>query len=356
MRPGHSLTGGCRMLNMRSLVGSLVLLGSLVALGQKQPAAHQPAAVTWRPPANSNPDAYATTEVCALCHAAQAEQHAKTVHATAAPANAKYGTGCESCHGPGNAHANAMSDATNAAQTSAGKKLIFNFQGKPAENAAHCLNCHNTSPDQRLFDRSEHKLMGVACEQCHAAHLVTAATASTRQAEALPTQAKLFQLPTRTEQSRWLRESLLRQTQPDLCFSCHKSIQAQFSLPTHHRVPEGLMKCTDCHEAHGTMNRPLLKKVNFEVCTGCHVEKRGPFVHEHAAVKVEGCTGCHSPHGTVERNLLLRREGRFLCLQCHVNPQAENVPHGRLSFPTRGECVRCHSTIHGSNASPYFLQ
>ena len=48
------------------------------------------------------------------------------------------------------------------------------------------------------------------------------------------------------------------------------------------------MKCTDCHEAHGTMNRPLLKKVNFEVCVGCHVEKRGPFVHEHAAVKVEG--------------------------------------------------------------------
>src|SRR5262245_6887606 len=137
---------------MRTLVAVLALLCSLTAFAQKQPAARRAASVTWRPPGNSNPDAYATTEVCALCHAAQAEQHAKTVHATTAPANAKCGTGCESCHGPGNAHANAMSDATNPAQTAAGKKLIFSFQSKPAENAAHCLNCHNTSPDQRLFD------------------------------------------------------------------------------------------------------------------------------------------------------------------------------------------------------------
>jgi DmsE family decaheme c-type cytochrome len=104
------------------------------------------------------------------------------------------------------------------------------------------------------------------------------------------------------------------------------------------------------------MNRPLLKKANFEVCVGCHAEKRGPFLYEHASVKVEGCTACHSPHGTVEPHLLLRREGRFLCLQCHVNPSATNVPHSRLSFQTRGDCVRCHVQIHGSNADQFFLQ
>ena len=41
---------------------------------------------------------------------------------------------------------------------------------------------------------------------------------------------------------------------------------SKFALPTHHRVPEGQIKCTDCHESHGTMNRPLLKKVNFKEC------------------------------------------------------------------------------------------
>ena len=151
-------------------------------------------------------------------------------------------------------------------------------------------------------------------------------------------------------------QSLLRKQQPDLCFGCHRTIQAQFALPTHHRVAEGLMKCTDCHNAHGTLNRPLLKKTNWEVCVSCHVEKRGPYVFEHAVVKVEGCVACHSPHGSVTRNNLLRREGRFLCLQCHVNPFAPNVPHGRLGFQTRGECVRCHATIHGSNVNEFFLQ
>ena len=194
------------MISMRGHVGGLLFcLCSLTVVAQKQPAAHQAAAVSWRPPANSNPDAYATTEVCAVCHAPQAQQHAKTVHATAAPASAKYGTGCESCHGPGNAHANAMADATGAAQIAAGKKLIFSFQGKPAENAARCLNCHNSSPDQRLFDRSEHKLMGVSCEQCHAAHLLTPSTGTARRAEARPAQAKFFQVPTFPEESRWLR-------------------------------------------------------------------------------------------------------------------------------------------------------
>jgi DmsE family decaheme c-type cytochrome len=178
---------------------------------------------------------------------------------------------------------------------------------------------------------------------------------ATRQPERAA-QAAFFRVPARAEETRWLTESLLRQKQPDLCFSCHKSIQAQFALPTHHRVPEGLMKCTDCHDAHATNQRPKLRKANFEACVGCHTEKRGPFVYEHAAAKVEGCTSCHSPHGTIERNMLLRREGRFLCLQCHVDPAGVNVPHGRLGFTTRGECVRCHAAVHGSNVGPYLLQ
>jgi predicted CXXCH cytochrome family protein len=330
-----------------ALLFAILLPGALLA--QKQPAAAHASPVVWRVPPNTNPDAYGGDQLCMACHASEAAQFVKTVHAKAAPATATYGTGCESCHGPGKAHIEAMS----AGNTEAGKKLIFRFDAKPAENAARCLNCHNSSPDQRLFDRSEHKMMGVACNQCHSAHLVIASKAPPRTEFA---QAKFFQLPERQEENRWLRESMLKQKQPDLCFGCHKTIQAQFALPTHHRVPEGQMKCTDCHESHGTMNRPLLKKANFEACVSCHAEKRGPFLHEHASVKVEGCTACHSPHGTVERNLLLRREGRFLCLQCHVNPSAANVPHSRLGFQTRGECVRCHVQIHGSNVDPFFLQ
>ena len=68
-----------------------------------------------------------------------------------------------------------------------------------------------------------------------------------------------------------------------------------------------------------------------------------------------GLRARHTPHGSVNRQLLVRREERFLCLQCHVDPFAANVPHSRLSFQTRGDCTRCHSAIHGSNFDASFL-
>ena len=338
------------------LLTAVLALTASWALAQKQPSAHQPSSVAWKAPPEGKADQYAGAETCAGCHADQARQFAKTVHAQAGVEGAQYGTGCESCHGPGKAHADAQMEAAGEApKVEAAKKLIYGFHGKPEENAARCLACHSTSKDQDLYNRSEHKLNGVSCNECHAAHLLER-TAKRERVEPSIAQAQFFAAPKLTEENRWLNESLLKKTQPDLCYTCHRTIQGQFALPTHHRVPEGFIKCTDCHNAHGTLQRPLLRKSNWEACVSCHTEKRGPFVFEHAAVKVEGCTICHTPHGSVTRNLLTRREDRFTCLECHVDPQAVNVPHSRLGFQTRGECVRCHATIHGSNVSEYFLQ
>jgi len=334
------------------LIGSSMLV---LGLGQKQPKANSHSSTAWKQPTQGQADDYAGADICATCHSVHFDAFSKTVHAKAAPKTAAYGTGCESCHGPGKAHVEAMVDAGGDEQkVAAGKKLIFSFKGKPEENAGRCLTCHITSHDQSLFDRSEHKLHGVTCQACHSAHL-TEATGIKNKVEAPLAQPQFFLAPRIAEQNRWLTQSLLRQTQPQLCYSCHSTIQAQFALPTHHRVPEGFLKCTDCHNAHGTNNQPMLRKTAWEVCVDCHTEKRGPYVFEHAAVKVEGCAGCHSPHGTVNRQLLLRREGRFLCLQCHVDPQAPNVPHGRLGFTTKGECARCHVAVHGSNFNQFLL-
>jgi len=239
------------------------------------------------------------------------------------------------------------------AKIAAAKKLIFPFRSSPAENSARCLGCHRTSQDQQNFDRSEHHFNGVACQTCHEPHLDV--EGNPVESKTLNPQKAFFLAPTKKEEDRWLSSNLLRTSQPDLCFSCHGTVQSQFALPSHHRVPEGLMKCTDCHSPHGSRNTPMLKKTNWESCFNCHPEKRGPFVFEHAAVKVEGCVACHSPHGSTSPMLLLRREGRFLCLQCHVDPQTPNVPHGRLGFQTRGECIRCHVAVHGSKTSDTFL-
>ena len=73
------------------------------------------------------------------------------------------------------------------------------------------------------------------------------------------------------------------------CFQCHTDLQPQFSMPFHHKVNEGLVKCSDCHDPHGTMQGKMLRTTASQnaICTKCHTEKAGPFVYEHPVVKVD---------------------------------------------------------------------
>jgi len=345
-----------RMGTLRGLVWLMLLLFVAInSSGQTRPAATEPSSITIAPIMPVAGGAYAGADRCRSCHRPESLQYGKTKHAALPPAHANSVTSCEMCHGPGKAHADAEEAAQgDDAKTAAATKLIFAFHGNPKQNSERCLGCHQSSRDQSAFDHSTHIQHGVACMDCHSIHLVEAARNPKRVGLSIA-QADFFSVPKLPEETRWLHNSLLKKPQPELCFGCHGNIQAQFALPTHHRVPEGLMKCTDCHNTHGTSNRATLRQSGWETCTQCHTEKRGPFVFEHSAVKVEGCTACHTPHGSINRMLLVRREERLLCLQCHVNPFAANVPHGRLSFQTRGDCTRCHASIHGSNFDVNFL-
>ena len=334
------------------LVGLLLLCAA--AFGQTRPEAPVPPSVTVAS-APITGASYVGSERCQSCHKSESLQFDLTHHAALKPAKANSATGCEMCHGPGKAHA----DGEEAAQgddskTAAASKLIFSFHANPKQNAERCLVCHQSSRDQKDFGHTSHIQHGVACNSCHSMHLVEAGR--NPQAESIGTaQGNFFNVPKLPEQTRWLHNSQLLKSQPELCYQCHGNIQTQFALPTHHRVPEGAIKCSDCHNPHGTSNRAELVRNGSETCIGCHAEKRGPFVFEHPASKIEGCVACHTPHGSINRMLLVRREERLLCLQCHVNPLADNVPHSRLSFQTRGTCTRCHASIHGSNFDVNYL-
>ena len=83
----------------------------------------------------------------------------------------------------------------------------------------------------------------------------------------------------------------------------------------------------------------------YGACFKCHPEKKGPWVYEHLTQKVEGCLACHEPHGSTNRFLLIRRDVKDLCAECH----------GRRHFPNQS-CINCHTQIHGSNFSSRFLQ
>ena len=99
------MSKACRKLRMWTWLVSPAVIFSLahhLALAQKQPASNEPSSVAWKAPSEGKPADYVGTETCAAsgCHVQLAKQFAKTVHARAEIAGIKYGTGCESCHGP----------------------------------------------------------------------------------------------------------------------------------------------------------------------------------------------------------------------------------------------------------------
>jgi predicted CXXCH cytochrome family protein len=336
-------------------VAALLLCCGFLA-GQTRPAANDPVSVTAKVIPQTAGAVYVGNDRCKSCHKPEFIEFGKTAHASL-PQHKDSVVGCEMCHGAGKAHADAQ-EASHGddAKSAAANKLIYSFKGNSKANSARCMACHQTSKQQSQFDHSSHALNGVACQDCHAIHLVEASD-SPKGESVQSAQAKFFSLPSLPEENRWLNSSLLTKNQPELCYRCHANVRAAFALPTHHRVPEGLMKCTDCHSPHGTANLHEMQQTASETCTGCHTEKRGPFVFEHAASKVEGCTACHTPHGSTDKMLLARREERMLCMSCHVGaPTATSVmPHNLNSFQAQGTCSRCHSVIHGSNYDPNFL-
>lgn len=334
---GRTIQG--RLRGAATLLGVIVI--SAMALGAQQPAANQ--------------EDYVGAETCGFCHSEQFEQFKKTYMATVLAT--KYPVqqqGCEACHGPGKAHVDAEAEASDEAARQQAATLIYSFaRHSSEENAARCLACHRKNENERLFTRSKHLAAGVFCGDCHTAHLTATANLPTK--PSLPLRS-LFSIPTRDAEREWLDNRLLKQNQPQLCYSCHKDIEAQFQLPVRHRVNEGLVKCTDCHNPHGSLSDNMLRAGTHDTCMKCHVEKGGPFVYEHAALRIEGCTACHTPHGSINLNLLKRRQQRQLCLECHAPPEAIGIPHPRSQFQASGECTRCHLDIHGSNYDKDFLR
>ncbi len=256
------------------------------------------------PPAN--PNDYIGSDSCAQCHANESALFSISAHRKTLGEKFTFDQhGCEACHGGARKHVELHqavkklyeegkpeeAEALYTDEAKVGAAKLRYFKELPAAEAtAVCLKCHEgeqgRSEERFNFRRSTHSRHGVSCLDCHSSHS-----------------------PKRTE-------FLLRDTQPNLCFSCHADQKASFSRPFHHKVPEGAMKCSDCHNQHGGFQSKQLRSwVGSDVtCLKCHADKAGPFVFEHAPVKVEGCQLCHTPHGSNNPRLLTRSDVRFLCL------------------------------------------
>ena len=124
-------------------MGLVLCLGLCVPAGsveaQTRPSAGAPnSIVVGSTPAVSS-GAYVGAENCRSCHKPEFREFNKTVHSQLKPAQEGQVMGCEACHGPGKAHADAEQAAHgDDAATAAANKLIFGFRGTGRENWERC--------------------------------------------------------------------------------------------------------------------------------------------------------------------------------------------------------------------------
>lgn len=292
-------------------------------------------------------DNYVGSETCAACHENQFKSFEGTKHAKLHAIESWKGkvVGCESCHGPGKAHVENAGDVTK----------IISFKRADAKTTAEtCLSCHAGKENHNNFRRGEHWRNNVGCTECHTAHGPAPG--------AFRAGSSTFVSDVSAQKPGQATRAMLRSNEPQLCMSCHTETRAQFSKPFRHKVLEGAMSCSDCHNPHGGFEQKQAKlAVGADAaCVKCHSNKQGPFVFEHAPLKVEGCSACHTPHGSANPKMLKRPSVRQLCLECHssiTDQFAPDVPSFHNQATVRYQnCTICHAAIHGSNSSSTFFR
>jgi DmsE family decaheme c-type cytochrome len=310
----------------RSLAVAALLLFS--ALGLKLSGAIAPersaprAQASSQPPAQTPPalpSGYAGSDACVLCHTDQETSLKGTKHGqTADPRSPAAKLGCESCHGPGQAHVD---------DEAKGKIAKFK-EMKPAEVNRTCLTCHDRGTHAG-WEGSTHDARNLSCTTCHSVHKPASFT-----------------------------HQLVKATETQLCATCHRNQVAKTERAVAHMpVREGKMACSSCHNPHGSITNVKALKVGSSVaesCISCHTEMRGPMLFEHAPVR-ENCATCHDPHGSSNDRMLAVRMP-MLCQRCHIASRHPATLYDKDQITTNKSnrmfgrsCVNCHSNVHGSN-------
>lgn len=286
-------------------------------------------------PAGKASDALDRDSECTRCHDENEKKPILSIYQTAHGNKADSRTpSCQSCHGESVKH---LSGKSNSPDVIFGAKASGAYSPSEAkdQNKA-CLTCHEKDQKRTNWQGGAHQVADVACSSCHVSH-----TAYDK-----------------------VRD---KQTQPEVCFTCHKDQRAQVQKFSHHLIAEGKVACSDCHNPHGSAGPKLLvKNTVTETCYTCHAEKRGPFLWEHQPV-TEDCSNCHTPHGS-NITPLLKSRAPFLCQECHDGPHFSRTPFaGDVAGVQEGlatvgggirptaenftgrACMNCHVMVHGSN-------
>ncbi|MFW6160018.1 MAG: cytochrome c3 family protein [Acidobacteriota bacterium] len=244
-----------------------------------------------------------TVETCSVCHEEAGLKFASNPHSSI--------ENCSLCH---------TGEKTHLEEGGGSNIFAFKAEDMPNQKTEICLQCH--SKEAGRYQSSPHGKSSYDCLTCHQIH----------QENSFP--------------------SLLKSEKTKTCSSCHGEILSLFQLNEKHRLLEGILSCSSCHDPHDPSTQTIMTGFKHESCLKCHRDKGGPYLYEHGASRIEGCTSCHEVHGSPNQHLLITQSVADLCFSCHG---AAPVWHSRFdSYSTN--CTVCHTAIHGSNLSKIFLK
>jgi predicted CXXCH cytochrome family protein len=111
------------------------------------------------------------------------------------------------------------------------------------------------------------------------------------------------------------------------------------------------VKCSSCHEPHGSDFPMVLTKSADQLCKDCHaadVPRLAQSAHSPLT-----CTRCHHVHDSPSPNLLVASDPD-LCTQCHAAGMYAQHPIGPGTWDfNAGEAMTCTSTCHDPHGATY---
>lgn len=138
-----------------------------------------------------------------------------------------------------------------------------------APTSSLCHKCHQEVADESAPDDT--KESHSQCTSCHAAHASPKVGGTDRT--------------------------------PELCYKCHESLEPA-ALKGWVHGPVAVGQCLLCHEPHRTRNPHQLRQRIPALCYGCHQEAAVNSVRDHAEESYADCSNCHESHTSLERPLL----------------------------------------------------
>jgi predicted CXXCH cytochrome family protein len=183
-----------------------------------------------------------------------------------------------------------------------------------------CLECHETGKKDLAVVHKNQLFKQARCSSCHEPH----ASNSPKR------------LPEFSHGPFAKRECTVCHAEPvegkvrlvaadieELCYSCHEDVQKRIENAKYrHQViseDKSLIKnrssCLECHDAHATNQKNLLKKPEQALCSGCHIKLTADKKYVHEAVSVS-CIFCHDAHASDLPKTLLVPVPK-LCVGCH---------------------------------------